>query len=335
MSSIALGLSRVRSPFVTAAGLGILCLWSYWPTLRAVAGAWSNDPQYSHGYLVPVFAAYLLWSRRQRLLPESPAFHWGGVFALGAGAGLRLMGAYFYLPWCDAISLLPCLAGLSLMLGGRSALRWSWPAIAFLFFMVPLPFRLQVAMGAVLQRVATGASTYVLQTCGFLARSEGNIIFLSDQKLGVEEACSGLSMLIVFFALSTATVLVTRRPWLDRVAILASAIPIAVIANVTRIVVTAMLMRVGKTEAARVVFHDVAGWLMILLALALLKAELGILSRLLRAYEPTMAKPLVLAGIPRRRDAGPADEKRKRAGRSGRPAAVPPPPKPRHGVSRI
>jgi exosortase len=284
---------------LAAVGLTAALLWAYWPTFAYLAEVWSDDPQYSHGYLVPAFALALLWSRRERLALADAQPRWWGLLVLLAGAGLRLAGAYYHYVWFDAASLLPMLVGVALVVGGWPVLRWSWPAIAFLMFMIPLPFRLQSAMGARLQHVATLASTYALQTCGYLAYSEGNIIVLNQAKLNVEEACSGLSMLIVFFALSTAIAVVARRPLLDKLVIAVSALPIAIIANVVRIVATGILMQLGKSREAHLVFHNLAGWLMMLLALGILGIELRLLGRLLVPYTPAASEPLAL--VPSRR----------------------------------
>src|SRR5262249_35685267 len=152
-------------------------------------------------------------------------------------------------------------------------LRWSWPAIAFLVFMLPLPFRVEVALSHPLQRVATYLSTYALQTLGFAAVSEGNIIILDNVRIGVVEACNGLGMLVTFVAMTTATVLIVRRSWIETVLILLSAIPIALLANVLRITTTGILHAEVGGQIGDIVFHDLAGWLMMPIALCLLWLE--------------------------------------------------------------
>jgi hypothetical protein len=109
--------------WVTAAALGASLLWGYWTTLAQLARRWSQDPQYSHGYVVPVLALLVRWRRGRRPAPARPS--WWGLALLVAGVAVRLTGAYFYLGWLDAASLLPTLAGLFLLVGGRPALRWA------------------------------------------------------------------------------------------------------------------------------------------------------------------------------------------------------------------
>ena len=279
------------------------CLaWAYGTTFADLAATWHGNPQYSHGFLVPVFAAFLLWARRDRLDAAALKPSLWGFALLTVGLALKLVGALGYYVSLDAISLLPCLAGLVWLLGGRAAWRWAWPGVVFLAFMIPLPYFAAVAMSGQLQWLATITSTFVMQTLGLPALSEGNVILLNDHEIGIVEACSGLRMLVVFFALSTAVVLVIRRHWIDRAVILASAVPIALVANITRVTATGILYEAGQSEMANHFFHDVAGWLMMPLALGLLWAELKVLGALfLDVPKPAAARraPAARRAVPR------------------------------------
>ena len=133
--------------------------------------------------------------------------------------------------------------------------------------MVPLPYRAAVALTDPLQRTAhAGQRTYALQTLGLPAVAEGNVILLSEVELGVVEACSGLRMLMIFFALAAGVALVIRRPLWEKAVVLASAIPIAIIVNVVRITATGVLHELVGKKVADAVFHDFAGWVMMPLA---------------------------------------------------------------------
>jgi exosortase len=265
------------------AAILMLCLaWVYWPALGEMAGRWSNDPRYSHGYLVPLFAFFLLWYRRDMLSKHQPRPQAWGLALVLAGMGLNLVGVRYFLGWFEGASIMLALAGLCVLMGGWPALRWAWPAIGFLFFMIPLPWKAEQALGAPLQWLATRSSTYALQTLGLPAVAEGNIILLTDDiRIGVVEACNGLGMLMMFFAYACAAALIVERPLLDRILIVLSAVPIALFANILRITVTGFLYVHATGEIAHAVYHDLAGWLMMPLALAILWFELWLLSRLL------------------------------------------------------
>jgi exosortase len=266
-------------------GLGGLLLWAYWSTLAGVVDRWSCA-QYSHGYLVPLFAVVLLWLLRGQIAGETLQPAWWGLGLLVLGGAMHLAGAYYYAEYVEMLSLLPCLAGLSLCVGGWPALKWSLPSIGYLFFMLPLPYRVEMMLGGPLRQIAVTASTYILQTLGLPAVAEGNVILLEEARIGVAEACSGLSMLLTFFALSTGLALVTKRCRVDKIVLVFSALPIALIANLARIVVTAILAETVGARAANVLFHDLAGWFMMPLALGMLAVELALLSKLFTEVSP-------------------------------------------------
>ena len=162
--------------------------------------------------------------------------------------------------------------------------------------MFPLPSYLDARLLAPLQRLATVSSTYCLQTIGIPASSEGNRIEIGELQLGVVEACSGLRMLTIFVALAVAITLVTERPIWERLVIVASAVPIALAVNIIRITATGILhLTVGK-KVADVVFHDMAGWFMMPMALGLLYVEFQILAHLV--IEDSDAGPMQIGSSP-------------------------------------
>lgn len=260
--------------------------WAFWPVLAEMNSRWWGDPQYSFAYVVPGFTAWWLWSRRERMPEWLPWPNWWGLVLVGFGLLTQLTGAVYFVQWLEGASLVPVIAGLIWFYGGWPLLSWAWPAVLYLIFLVPLPYSVQTALSGPLQVMATRFSTYALQTLGFPAVSEGTIVLINEVRIGVVEACNGLGMILAFVALTTAVIMVIRRQWPDKLVIWMSAIPIAMAANVARIIVTAAAATWFGEAAAKVVFHDLAGWLMMPLALALVAFELWYLDRLLPpAYE--------------------------------------------------
>jgi exosortase len=265
---------------------------------------WTTDPQYSHGYLVPLFSLYLLWSRRKMLADGWCHPSGFGLVVLLIGLGIRAYGTLYFYVFIDEFSLLVCLMGLALILGSR-VFRWSLPSVLFLTFMIPLPFEIQNALGLTLQMIAAQMSTYFLQTFGIPSVREGNVIVLSDVRLAVAQACSGLGMMMTFFAIATAVAILLKKDgWWRKAIVVLGAIPIAILVNVIRITVTGMLYSVSQNDLARIVFHDIAGWLMMPLAILFILLELYIVDRLIIDYDPNSKErgPVpFLIGVPNTR----------------------------------
>jgi len=280
--------SRPWLPWAIASVLVLGLGWAYAGTLTNLVQRWWTDPQMSHGFLIPLVAGFLLWQwrdSRPRSLPDS--FCWWGVAILACSALFRLWRVYISLDWFDGFSVLLALTGLVVLVGGWPALRWCWPALAYLLFLLPLPYQIETALSAPLQRLATLASCYTLQTLGYPAIPEGNVIVLEHCRVGVVEKCNGLGMLLAFFAISTAAALLVQRPWLDRVLLVVSAIPIGIAVNLIRISATAVAYQTLGPQQADQFFHTWAGWLMMPLAVAALALEMWLLKKLL-VQHPTV-----------------------------------------------
>ncbi|MGH7128036.1 MAG: exosortase/archaeosortase family protein [Planctomycetaceae bacterium] len=293
-----------------ALALGLVCLYAYWPAFVVMWDAWTQKPEYQHGFLIPAFAAGLLWLRREQLDVQNLRTSWWGVPFVLLAVVVRQIGAHYYYESLDLYSLLPCVFGIVLLTGGWAAIRWAWPAIGFLVFMIPMPHFLETGLRGPLRTIGTVASTYLMQTIGLPAISQGHVIIVNDSRIGVDEACSGLAMLMTFVALSAAVALLIRRPLWERTVVLLSAVPIALIANVVRVASTGLMhvwlagttirLAVGDwvlidktgTQFTDEFFHNWAGYLMPLLGLVLLAIELRFLARLIIVEED---RPLSVA----------------------------------------
>ena len=260
------------------AALTALLMFSYWPGLLSAKAAW-NNPQYSHGWIVPLFSVAILFWWRQPIRPVSLSAQAAGLGLLVASLALRLFVARYRIITIDMYTFVPALAGVALLSGGWSVFRWAWAPIGFLIFMYPLPDEATRYLLGPLQMMATMVSTYAIQTLGIDAIREGNQIIVGKMHLGVVDACSGLRMLTIFIALSVAIVMLGDAEWYENLVILASAVPIALTVNAIRITLTGVMYTIDPAIAEKI-FHDWAGYFMMPLALALLYLLQKLLSML-------------------------------------------------------
>jgi exosortase len=290
--------SSQQTPLLLLGGLLVLLVAAYWDMFMLTAAYWfGRDSLYAHGWIIPLFAAGILWLRWEPFGPVPARERWIGVGLLALGLCTRLAAANWSIDPLDRLSFIPSIFGVFIMVGGLQVIRWAWPGLAFLVFMFPLPTSLEVATLNRLQKMATASSTFVLQTLGVAAFRNGNLISLpgSEHPMNVAEGCAGLRMATIFAALAVAMVLIIERPWWDKLAILISALPIAIFVNIVRITATGLLfMMVGEqNEAVRKIMHDWSGLLIMMpLAMILLWLELQILERLTIPIDSAQLRPV-------------------------------------------
>ena len=260
-------------------------LWAYWPTLADMVAQWERHADYSHGYLVAPISLLFLWLRRDRFPRQfvQPSL-WGLAFLVLVGI-IRVAAGAFYLRPLDGWTFPLAVAGMVWLLYGSACLRWAAPSIAFLWFMVPIPYTAETALSVPLQSIATRVSTVALVMLGQPAISEGHTIWIGEHQLGVAEACSGLRILVGIFALAFAFVLFSSWSWWQKVMAVLVAVPIALIANAMRIVATGLLYQWASGEAAQKFSHDISGFVMIPVAALMFWAVLTYLDRLFPEVE--------------------------------------------------
>lgn len=253
--------------------LSALLVVAYGGVFWQAAQSWSHNPDYSHGFLVPLVAGYFIWQRRDRLAESFAGSQGLGVIVVGialivVALGMRAIGMYTRVLALELLSLVPLLVGLTILFCGyRSAVSLA-PAFLFLLFMIPLPGAVMNPVREKLQSTATQISVFGLQTAGVPVMSRGNVIVLPDTEVGVEEACSGLRILVSFAAVVVAVTMFIDRGWIEKSVLLLSILPLALLINAGRIVLVAAAQQYQPGWADRI--HDIAGATMMVVAVGCL-----------------------------------------------------------------
>jgi len=256
--------------------------WSYWRIVGSLLREWKINDDYSAGQLVPLVALFLVWRERKNLGKCLLKPCWsGGIALLVLAQAGRFYGLVFMFQSIDNYSLALTIAGLVLMVAGWQVFRCvSW-ILLFLFLMFPLPGRVHNMISGPLQSMATTGSVFLMEAFGIRVSQQGNVMMLNqDTPLAVAEACSGLRMLTAFIIVAAFIAYMIKRSRLQKAALLVSSIPVAVICNMIRIFVTAILMLKISSEAADKFFHDFAGLVMMPIAVLLMFGELWLMEKL-------------------------------------------------------
>lgn len=266
-------------------GAGTLMTFIIVLLYRSVLPAWFadlwNDPNYSHGLLVPLVSLWLAYERRDAIAALTPHPARSALFLVVGALLLLLVGRLAAELFIMRVSLLLLLAALMAFIAGYAYVRVLALPLAFLLFMVPLPTIVLNAVTLPLQFVASELAVTLLHWLGFPALREGNVIILPNAALEVVEACSGLRSLISLGATGVVVaVLSLRRPLLQAL-LVASSVPIAVLTNGARVGGTGVLAFYYGPSVAEGFFHGFSGWIVFVCALALLSLEAAVA----RAYD--------------------------------------------------
>jgi exosortase len=260
---------------------GFLVIVCYAPVLRNLALNWYFDGDMGHGYFVPPIAAFIIWQRRAELRALKPQPSWWGLPLVLLGGGLLVAATLGVELFTSRIALVVTLAGAIVMLGGRPYLRKLAFPLFLLVFMIPIPTIAYNRITLPLQDIATRLAAFALTLLGIPVLREGNILELASGQLTVVEACSGIrSLLSLTFLSLVYGYFCEKRLWV-RWVLFFSTIPIAILANGSRVAATGILSEV-KREYAEGFFHESTGMVISMLALAMMVVFHLLLRRVLK-----------------------------------------------------
>jgi len=268
-----------RNSLVRAAVLAILIALLYHKILVALVQQWLQDPNYSHGFFVPLFCGWILWKKRKNLKQVPVNENWAGFVVILGALAILILGVLGAENFLSRTSFIFLLAGLIIYFRGWKLFRAVLFPWGVLFLMIPLPAIIFNEIALPLQFEASALASNMLSLVGIPVLREGNIIHLPSITLDVVEACSGLRSLV---SLITLTViygyLFEARQW-RRALLILSAVPIAVMANGLRIMGSGVLGEYWSPDKAEGFFHLFSGLLVFLVSIVLLLVVHGIVSR--------------------------------------------------------
>jgi exosortase len=249
--------------------LGLLLLL-YGPILRLLASQWWTDPDYGHGFFVPLFSGYILWQERRRWINIERRPSNIGLLVMLAAVGMLLIGSLGAELFISRVSLLVLLAGMVLFLAGWKMLRGVSFPLAFLIFAIPIPVIVYNQLTFPLQLMASRFAAFWLEAVRVPVLRDGNILILSNYSLEVIEACSGIRSLMSLVALAVAYgYFAEPRLWVRCLLVLLM-VPSAIVSNALRIMGAGVLAHRFGPDAAEGFLHKFSGWVVFLTALGLI-----------------------------------------------------------------
>ncbi len=257
METKTLVFKRLLRPEILLIGLVLALI--YFPVFVELWDDWERDSNYSHGFLVPLVSLFLLWKKRRELSQIPAKLSPFGLAIIAAGLFLLIVGTAGAEYFSVRLSFVALIFGLVWYFGGDKLAKSAAVPIWYLVLAIPVPYVIYFAMAFPLQLLATKATVVLLHLMGLPSIRQGNIIHLPGYSLEVVEACSGLRSLMSLLALSGVYAYLTQKTKLRKFILFASAVPIALVANIFRIIITALGAYLISPKMAEDFLHELSG----------------------------------------------------------------------------
>ncbi|MFL0811268.1 MAG: VPLPA-CTERM-specific exosortase XrtD [Agarilytica sp.] len=254
----------------------VLLLVLFLPGLKNLAARWHEQAEYSHGYLIPLVAAYIAFERRHALVFLSDRWNAIGATLFLASLALVVIGDISALYLSIHLAFVSILISYAMVIYGKSSLNIV-PAILFLLFAVPLPYVIESALTSNLQLLSSTFGVAIIRALNIPVYLSGNIIDLGSFKLHVVEACSGLRYLFPLLSIGALTAYFYSALFWKKLLLVVSCVPISVLMNSIRIAATGVLVKFYGHDVANEFVHAFEGWVVFVVCLALLLAELKLI----------------------------------------------------------
>jgi exosortase D (VPLPA-CTERM-specific) len=284
-SFVAVRAAAMTSPRLALAGVLLVSAtlaFMFADGMSELLRIWSRKEEYSHGFLIPIVSALMIWARRAQIRVHAGNGSWLGLVVVAIGVSMFVVGELSTLYIVVHYSMVVVLGGLCLSYFGFRGTRPMWPALVLLLFAIPLPLFLYNQLSAALQLISSELGVLFIRMVGIPVFLEGNIIDLGTFKLQVVEACDGLRYLFPLASFGFICACMYSAPLWQRALLIVSTIPITVVMNSARIALTGMLVDYRGVPAAEGFLHFFEGWAIFMTCVALLFAEILILVRLRR-----------------------------------------------------
>jgi len=276
------------SVYVKITLIAILLCWFFRHEIDNVVSRWATDPSWSHGFLIPLFSLYFLSQHARRIVTLKPKVSYLGlVLLIGCFVFYALDVVHFGIAYFQPLTLIAAIGATVLFLGGWRLVRYTWLPIMYLVFAVKLPDRLYTGLTIPMRMLAAKIASALLSLVRGLEATAGGVVIdvtyngkQMDPPLDVAEACSGMRLLMAFLALGVAMAYLHYRPVWQRLVLLASTIPIAILCNIVRVTVTGFIYVLGNPKYAQGIYHDLLGMGMLPLAFGLYGALAWFMSNL-------------------------------------------------------
>jgi exosortase len=287
--------------------IAVLFYLVYYLEINRIVYKW-KDPSWSHGFLIPLFSLYFLHQVKDEILNQKFKSNYLGLFFLICGLAfypfniIQLRFGYL-----SPLSMIATLGAVILFLGGWKLVKYTWLPVAFLVFAVPLPDRYYRGITIPMRIWAASIASSMLNLVKDLhATASGVVIDIfykgvhMEPPLDVAEACSGMRLLMAFVALGVAMAYLHKRPVWQRLVLLASTVPIAILCNIVRVTITGFIHVLIGPKYSQGVYHDTLGMCMLPLAFGLYGALAWFLSNVF--VEEKLLQPEKKEVIIRRRE---------------------------------